>query len=81
MREIGFDANPVRGQLCSSAAVAASERSSHCPYKGDARYYSIVGSDGVLKDAAWSYEAPIETTAAIAGHLAFYTDRVAVERL
>ncbi len=63
------------------AFLDASERSSHCPYKGDARYYSIVGSDGVLKDAAWSYEAPIETTAEIAGHLAFYTDRVAVERL
>jgi uncharacterized protein (DUF427 family) len=28
----------------------------------------------------WSYEAPKAMAAAIAGHLAFYTDRISLER-
>jgi uncharacterized protein (DUF427 family) len=49
---------------------------SHCPYKGDASYFSIRVGDAVSKDAAWSYEHPFEGVAAIAGHIAFYPDRV-----
>jgi uncharacterized protein (DUF427 family) len=54
---------------------------SHCPYKGDARYYSIVAKSRTIADAAWSYEAPVAGAEAIAGYLAFYPDKVTVERL
>ncbi len=50
------------------ALLAKSARRTHCPYKGDASYYGA--------DVAWSYEAPFPAVAAIAGHLAFYPDRV-----
>ena len=53
----------------------------HCPYKGDATYYTVSGPDGDSIDAAWSYEAPIDQVNQIAGYLAFYPDRVAVEKL
>jgi uncharacterized protein (DUF427 family) len=61
------------------------ERTSHttyCPYKGDCSYFSIpVGGDHVL-NAVWSYESPYVAVAAIAGHLAFYPDRVdAIEKV
>lgn len=58
-----------------------SETHSHCPWKGDATYYSLVTKSTTITDAGWSYEAPKEEMARIAGHLAFYTDKVTVEKL
>ncbi len=59
-----------------------SDKSTTCPHKGDASYFSIVTKSTVLKDAAWSYETPKEGVAEIAGHLAFYpSDTVTVEKL
>jgi uncharacterized protein (DUF427 family) len=53
---------------------------SYCPYKGDASYYDVVLPDGeVLADAVWTYRTPYPAMDAIAGHVAFYTDRVQVE--
>ena len=50
------------------------DRSTHCPHKGDASYFSLVGPDGARADnAVWSYEMPISKSAAIKEHLAFYT--------
>jgi len=64
------------------AFLDSSDTTTHCPHKGDASYYSIVTKSEVLKDAAWSYEAPLEAMSRIAGHLAFYaSDKVAVEKL
>ncbi len=59
-----------------------SEKSTHCPHKGDATYFSIVTKSTVLQDAAWSYESPKDGVADIAGHLAFYSsDTVTVEKI
>ena len=52
------------------------DHKTHCPYKGDASYYSIVVDGRVAEKAIWSYEDPIADVAEIAGHLAFYRDRV-----
>jgi uncharacterized protein (DUF427 family) len=58
------------------------ERTTHCPYKGDASYYSIRVGDRVAQDAIWSYEHPYGAVAAIDHRLAFYPDRVdAIERI
>lgn len=58
------------------------ERSSHCPHKGDASWFSIVTKSTTIPDAAWSYEKPLDGVAEIAGHIAFYdSDVVTVERL
>ncbi len=52
---------------------------SYCPYKGDARYYDVVLPGGKeLADAVWTYRAPYPAVDAIAGRVAFYTDRVQV---
>jgi uncharacterized protein (DUF427 family) len=63
------------------AMLDASATQSTCPWKGEASYFSLVTGNGVLKDAAWSYENPKEGVEAIAGHVAFYADRVTVEKL
>jgi uncharacterized protein (DUF427 family) len=55
------------------------ERTDHktlCPYKGEASYYSIHVAGRTAQNAAWCYEHPLEAVAAIAGHLAFYPNRV-----
>jgi uncharacterized protein (DUF427 family) len=56
--------------------LARTDHGSHCPYKGDASYYSIASEGGRSENAAWSYEEPYEAMASIKDHLAFYPDRV-----
>jgi uncharacterized protein (DUF427 family) len=50
--------------------------STHCPYKGDASYFSIGAGGRVAENAVWSYEQPFPAMAEIEGHLAFYRNRV-----
>ncbi|TCL09961.1 uncharacterized protein (DUF427 family) [Shimia isoporae] len=64
------------------AFLDESAHSTHCPYKGDASYFSIVTKSQTIENAAWSYETPIEAVESIKDHIAFYsTDLVAVERV
>lgn len=53
--------------------------STHCPYKGNASYWSVLpaGQKGV--NAMWAYEAPFDEMEAIRDHGAFYPDRVTIE--
>jgi uncharacterized protein (DUF427 family) len=53
-----------------------SPTTTYCPYKGDASYFSVPCPDGDIQDTVWTYTEPFPAVAAIAGHLAFYTDRV-----
>lgn len=64
------------------AFLDPSSKTSHCPTKGDATYYSIVNKSSVTKDAVWSYEAPSEAVSEIKGYLAFHqSDTVKVEQI
>jgi uncharacterized protein (DUF427 family) len=58
------------------ALLAPSDHTTHCPYKGDASYFSIPVGGERAKDAVWSYETPFAAVADIKDHLAFYADRV-----
>jgi uncharacterized protein (DUF427 family) len=49
---------------------------SHCPYKGDANYFSIEADGRVAENAVWSYEQPFPAMTDIKGYLAFYPSRV-----
>ncbi len=57
------------------------DRVTHCPYKGDANYFSIVADGKVLENSTWTYETPFPAMAEISGHLAFYPDKVKIEEL
>ena len=52
--------------------LTRTDHTTHCPYKGDASYYSLPGAE----NAVWTYETPYPAVAEIAGHLAFYPNRV-----
>jgi uncharacterized protein (DUF427 family) len=53
-------------------------RSTHCPYKGDASYYTLDMNGRIAENVAWTYESPFPAMTRIGGYLAFYTDRVEV---
>ncbi|MBB4186522.1 DUF427 domain-containing protein [Sinorhizobium terangae] len=56
--------------------LARTEHSTHCPYKGDASYYSITPGGDRSKNAIWTYEDPHAAVREIKDHMAFYPDRV-----
>jgi len=58
--------------------LRATDTVTTCPYKGDAAYYSIVSDDAELTDAVWTYPTPHDAVAPIAGHVAFYPDKVQI---
>ncbi len=58
--------------------LQASDTTTYCPYKGDASYYSIATPAGEVTDAVWRYVTPYPAVAPIAGHVAFYANRVDV---
>lgn len=54
------------------------DRSTHCPYKGDAAYYTINMDGKLTENAVWTYEDPFPSVEAIRGYLAFYPEYVDV---
>ncbi|GMO14745.1 MULTISPECIES: DUF427 domain-containing protein [Bradyrhizobium] len=63
------------------ALLARTDRVTHCPYKGDASYYSVKADGKVLDNAIWTYETPFPAMSEISGHLAFYPDKVKIEEV
>ena len=48
----------------------------HCPFKGDASYWTITVGGRTSENAVWSYEDPHPGIAAVEGYVAFYRGRV-----
>lgn len=53
-----------------------SARTTRCPFKGQASYWSARAGGEVYEDLVWSYETPIPAAAQIAGLMCFYNERV-----
>ena len=56
--------------------LSKTTNATHCPYKGDASYYSIGAGGKTAENAVWSYETPFSAMAEIREYLAFYPNRV-----
>ena len=56
--------------------LVPTESSSGCPYKGTARYWSVVIGDTVHADYAWAYDYPLPESIRVAGLICFYNERV-----
>jgi len=54
------------------SALKPSASSYTCPWKGDARYFTIVAGGKENADAAWSYPDPKPAAAQIKGRVAFW---------
>lgn len=49
-------------------------KTTHCPLKGDASYFSLGG-----EEIAWTYDRPLEIARELEGYVAFYPNKVVVE--
>jgi len=58
------------------SALSRTQHQTHCPYKGDASYFTIAADGRTAENAVWSYEQPYPAMAEIKEYLAFYPDRV-----
>jgi uncharacterized protein (DUF427 family) len=58
------------------ALLQRTAHATHCPYKGDASYFTLTVDGRASENAVWSYESPYPAMAQIKEHLAFYPKRV-----
>ncbi len=64
------------------AFLEPSDKTTTCPHKGTATYFSVEAKSGTIPDAVWSYEDPKDGVKEIAGHLAFHQgEKVTVEQV
>ncbi|OIQ81737.1 hypothetical protein GALL_364970 [mine drainage metagenome] len=61
--------------------MSKTDRVTHCPYKGDASYYTVLMDGRFGENSVWSYEEPFPAMEQIRGHLAFYPDKVTIEEM
>jgi uncharacterized protein (DUF427 family) len=61
------------------ASLAAGERHTVCPYKGEADYWAVELDGRTLTDAVWGYPRPLPEAARIAGYQSFDHDELTVE--
>ncbi|MFB7268895.1 DUF427 domain-containing protein [Streptomyces sp. NPDC056244] len=73
LRETG---SPVRYYLppedVRTDLLTPSETTTHCPFKGDAAYWSLPGAE----DLVWAYPTPKDEVAPIKDHFCFYETEV-----
>jgi len=50
--------------------------STHCPFKGDASYWTVTVGDRSAENAVWSYPEPIAEVPELKGHVAFYWNKM-----
>jgi uncharacterized protein (DUF427 family) len=52
--------------------LSPSDKRTHCPYKGDASYWSVQAGGKAAENAVWGYPEPLPDAPPLAGYLAFY---------
>ncbi|SEG27305.1 Uncharacterized conserved protein, DUF427 family [Thermomonospora echinospora] len=52
------------------------DTATHCPYKGEAEYWSVRVGDKVHTDVVWSYRLPLPESQKVAGLVSFYNEKV-----
>ncbi|MEM9989626.1 MAG: DUF924 family protein [Pseudomonadota bacterium] len=57
------------------AAHVPTDHQTHCPYKGEARYFSVREQE----NKAWIYYDPLKTVSSIGKHVAYYSDIGAIK--
>ena len=56
--------------------LVPSEHHTHCPFKGNASYWSLEVGDKRVDNVAWSYEQPYKEASEVAGYFSFYWDKM-----
>ena len=56
----------------NQSILKPSKKTSSCPWKGKANYYTLIVGGAENTDAAWYYETPKDAAKKIAGRVAFW---------
>ena len=57
-----------------NAALTQTDKSTHCPLKGDAVYFDAAG----VTEIAWAYPDPLDIAPDLKGRVAFYASKVSI---
>jgi uncharacterized protein (DUF427 family) len=60
-------------------ALVESEKTTRCPYKGVASYYSVEAGGGREEDLVWYYPEPLPEVGKVGGRLCFFNEKVDLE--
>ena len=66
-----FPEQDVRREL-----LTASDHTTRCPFKGEARYWTVEAGGKRAESAVWYYPEPIDGAPPLRGYVAFYWDRM-----
>lgn len=82
VQEAGFDLyDPVyyfpKSDVLTDA-LKGTDKTTHCPLKGDTEYFSIHTEGTQLENAAWHYNQPYDRTEKLRDHIAFDQTKVQV---
>ncbi len=56
--------------------MTPTDHQTHCPHKGDARYWTIAAGGATAENAVWAYDDPFEQMAILKDHVAFYWNKM-----
>lgn len=56
--------------------LTKTELSTHCPFKGDASYWTISANGKTSENSVWGYESPVDAAAWLKGYVAVYWGRL-----
>ncbi len=62
-------------------ALTETDHTSYCPFKGTARYWTVMAEGGDLENGVWAYDTPYQECQELTGHLCFYTEKPGFELL
>ncbi len=72
LKETGYDpVHYIPRHRVEMAFLHETDRHTTCPFKGEARYWSISAEDTAAENAVWAYDTPHDGVREIAGHVAF----------
>lgn len=59
-----------------ASLLERTDHTTHCPFKGDAAYWTVRSGDRRAENAMWAYPEPVESASWLAGLVAFSFDRL-----
>jgi uncharacterized protein (DUF427 family) len=59
-----------------AAVLERTDHTTHCPFKGDASYWSLSVNGSARENAVWAYESPIAEAGWLEGYASLYPDKV-----
>ncbi len=69
-------ANYIPREDVQMSYLQRTDHSTHCPFKGDASYFSVSVNGKTEENAVWTYEAPIDSVAQIKDYVVFYPEKM-----